>query len=42
LVQLTLDSDSETDALMDMLLAKKRSADRRDWLEQGGEQMGSF
>ena len=42
LVQLTLDSDSDTDALMDMLLAKKRSADRRNWLEDSGDQMGSF
>ncbi len=36
LVQLTLDARDETDSLMDMLLAKKRSADRREWLEQKG------
>ncbi len=36
LVQLTLDARDETDSLMDMLLAKKRAADRRDWLEQKG------
>ncbi len=37
LVQLTLAGDAETDALMDMLLAKKRAADRRQWLEQRGD-----
>jgi topoisomerase-4 subunit B len=26
----------ETDQLMDMLLAKKRAADRREWLEKKG------
>jgi topoisomerase IV subunit B len=36
LVQLTIDGADETDKLMDMLLAKKRAADRRDWLEQKG------
>jgi len=36
LVQLTLDAVDETDSLMDMLLAKKRAADRREWLEQKG------
>ena len=36
LVQLTLDGTDTTDQLMDMLLAKKRAADRRDWLEQNG------
>ncbi len=36
LVQLTLDAKDETDQLMDMLLAKKRAADRREWLEQKG------
>ncbi|MDH3895719.1 MAG: toprim domain-containing protein, partial [Chromatiales bacterium] len=36
LVQLTLESDDNTDQLMDMLLAKKRSADRRAWLERKG------
>ncbi|MCP5466392.1 MAG: DNA topoisomerase IV subunit B [Sinobacteraceae bacterium] len=36
LVQLTLEARDETDSLMDMLLAKKRSADRRAWLEQKG------
>jgi topoisomerase-4 subunit B len=36
LVQLTVEAADDTDRLMDMLLAKKRSADRRDWLEQKG------
>ncbi|MFO7277751.1 MAG: DNA topoisomerase IV subunit B [Pseudomonadota bacterium] len=36
LVQLTIDAEDETDRLMDMLLAKKRAADRREWLEQKG------
>mgnify|MGYP006190407625 CR=1 FL=1 len=37
LVQLTIEDDDRTDALMDMLLAKKRASDRRDWLEQKGD-----
>ncbi len=37
LVQLTIADDQAADALMDMLLAKKRSADRRDWLERKGD-----
>lgn len=36
LVQLTIGAADNTDQLMDMLLAKKRSSDRRDWLEQKG------
>jgi topoisomerase IV subunit B len=36
LVQLTIDDSEATDAIMDMLLAKKRSADRRAWLEEKG------
>jgi topoisomerase-4 subunit B len=36
LVQLTIDAADETDRLMDMLLAKKRAGDRRDWLEEKG------
>jgi len=36
LVQLTVDGEDNTGQLMDMLLAKKRSADRRRWLEQKG------
>ena len=36
LVQLTLEDEKETAAMMDMLLAKKRSADRKAWLEDKG------
>ena len=36
LVQLTIDAADDTDQLMDMLLAKKRASDRREWLEQKG------
>ncbi|NOX70828.1 MAG: DNA topoisomerase IV subunit B [Gammaproteobacteria bacterium] len=36
LVQLTVNASDNTDQLMDMLLAKKRSADRRSWLEKKG------
>ncbi len=36
LVQLTIGAKDNTDKLMDMLLAKKRAGDRRDWLEASG------
>jgi topoisomerase-4 subunit B len=36
LVQLTVSAKDQTDKLMDMLLSKKRSADRRKWLETKG------
>ncbi len=36
LVQLTLDDVDETLQMMDMLLAKKRAGDRREWLETKG------
>ncbi|HEX4025358.1 MAG TPA: DNA topoisomerase IV subunit B [Steroidobacteraceae bacterium] len=36
LVQLTIEARDQTDSLMDMLLAKKRAGDRRDWLERNG------
>ncbi|WP_299734229.1 DNA topoisomerase IV subunit B [uncultured Endozoicomonas sp.] len=36
LVQLTLDDELETTQRMDMLLAKKRSGDRKTWLESRG------
>ena len=36
LVQLTMNAKDKTDQLMDMLLAKKRSGDRRKWLEDKG------
>jgi topoisomerase-4 subunit B len=37
LVQLTIEDDSGTRSLMDMLLAKKRAGDRRAWLEEKGD-----
>ncbi|MCL1051423.1 DNA topoisomerase IV subunit B [Shewanella abyssi] len=37
LVQLTIDDVDDTLALMDMLLAKKRSGDRKIWLETKGD-----
>jgi topoisomerase IV subunit B len=36
LVQLTVDARDDTDQLMDMMLAKKRAGDRREWLEAKG------
>lgn len=36
LVQLTLQSGDDTDATLDMLLAKKRAPDRRQWLQVKG------
>jgi topoisomerase-4 subunit B len=36
LVQLTLPADVATDETLDMLLAKKRAADRKAWLEAKG------
>ena len=36
LVRLTLGEDDQTHELMDMLLAKKRAADRREWLQAKG------
>ena len=37
LVQLVLDADDDTNSVFDMLLAKKRSGDRRQWLESKGD-----
>src|SRR5690349_6874445 len=37
LVQLTIDDNDATSKLMDMLLAKKRASDRRNWLEEKGD-----
>ena len=37
LVQLTVHAEDKTDQIMDMLLAKKRSGDRRKWLESKGD-----
>ncbi|MGK2888605.1 MAG: DNA topoisomerase IV subunit B [Candidatus Malihini olakiniferum] len=41
LVQLTISEDNvnETLAMMDMLLAKKRSEDRRNWLQEKGDRV---
>lgn len=39
LVQLRIDDDIETEQLMDMLLAKKRASDRKNWLEKKGNLM---
>lgn len=39
LVQLTLDNSEQTMALIDMLLAKKRADDRREWLQEKGDQI---
>ena len=36
LAQLTIDNSNSTDQILDMLLAKKRSKDRRKWLESKG------
>jgi len=36
LVQLTVDAADHADQIMDMMLAKKRAADRREWLETKG------
>jgi topoisomerase-4 subunit B len=36
LVQLVIDNEKALDESMDMLLAKKRSADRRAWIEKNG------
>jgi topoisomerase IV subunit B len=36
LVQLNVDDYTATLEMMDMLLAKKRAGDRKDWLEQNG------
>ncbi|WP_086933887.1 DNA topoisomerase IV subunit B [Agarilytica rhodophyticola] len=37
LVQLTVESGDDTFTLLDMLLAKKRSSDRKGWLEDKGD-----
>lgn len=38
LIQLTLDDEDITNELLDKLLAKKRAADRKKWLEESGDQ----
>ncbi|MFQ5937508.1 MAG: DNA topoisomerase IV subunit B, partial [Acidiferrobacterales bacterium] len=37
LVQLTIKPGDTTNKVMDVLLAKKRAADRRSWLEKKGD-----
>jgi len=37
LVQLTIEAEDGTSKLMDMLLSKKRAADRKEWLETKGD-----
>lgn len=37
LVQLTLDDNVDMENVMDMLLAKKRASDRKEWLEKKGD-----
>ena len=36
LVQLTIEPGDETNSILDMLLAKKRAPDRREWIETNG------
>jgi topoisomerase-4 subunit B len=36
LVQLTISAKDDSDSIMDMMLAKKRASDRKDWLEEKG------
>ena len=36
LMQLTIKDNDHTDDMLDMLLAKKRAADRKSWLEEKG------
>ena len=36
LVRLTIEDESQTNELMDKLMAKKRYTDRRDWLQEKG------
>ena len=37
LVQLTIGADDDTHQILDLLLAKRRSSDRRNWLEKKGD-----
>ena len=37
LVQLTIESEDDTYQILDMLLAKKRSLDRKAWLQEKGD-----
>jgi len=37
LVQLIIENEDGSDEMMDMLLAKKRAGDRKEWLESKGD-----
>ena len=37
LIQLTISPGDDTHRMFDMLLAKKRAADRKSWLEEKGD-----
>jgi len=37
LVRLTIDQGDDTDGILDMLLAKKRASDRKNWLQEKGD-----
>ena len=37
LVQLTIDPGDDTNSIMDMMLAKKRASDRKNWLQEKGD-----
>ncbi len=37
LLQLTIEDGDDTDQILDLMLAKRRAADRRGWLEQKGD-----
>ncbi|HUH37014.1 MAG TPA: DNA topoisomerase IV subunit B, partial [Spongiibacteraceae bacterium] len=37
LVRLTVEPGDDTNSILDMLLAKKRASDRREWLENKGD-----
>ncbi|MBU2488973.1 MAG: hypothetical protein KKA60_06245, partial [Proteobacteria bacterium] len=39
LVQLTVGDENVAEGVMDMLLNKKRAADRREWLERRGSEV---
>lgn len=41
LIQLNIDNERKTEAILDMLLGKKRAADRRIWLEKKGNLVNS-
>jgi topoisomerase-4 subunit B len=38
LIELSLDAGKKTDSMLDLLLARKRSPDRKEWLSRRGDQ----